>query len=225
MSVLGYLLSGSNLKKAKKLTIAARQEQGEKADQLFQQAYDSFAAVSESYSKYADTLYHWGFALLHQAQSKPSAEAIKIFEEAINKFSFCNTISPKHLGAAVDGGVALLGLAKNKQVGLDNELYAKAKESFETAEKIQYGMASYNLACMYALQNDGDACLKALENARDNGLVPKEQNIINDDDLQNVKQLPWFADFIKSLEEEDEEDEKENDVKEEKKAELDESAD
>ena len=153
---------------------------------------------------------------MHQALTKSSDESINIFEEAINKFSLCKTITPLHLGAAVDGGVALLGLAESKQVDLDNELYSKAKESFETAEKIQQGSASYNLACMYALQNEGDACLNALENARDYGLTPDEQNIVNDHDLQNIKQLPWFAEFIKSLaEEEDEKEEKINYYKKE----------
>lgn len=214
MSILGYILSGSKLEKAKKLTLEARQEQGEKADQLFQQAYDNFATISKSSSNYADALYYWGFAILHQAFTKPSDQAIKIFEEAITKFSLSKTISPEHLGASIDNGVALMGLAKCKQVNLDNELYSKAKESFEKAEKIQQGSASYNLACMYALLNQNDACLKALENAREHGLVPEEQNIINDDDLKNIKQLPWFAEYIKSLTGvEKVEDEKESDKK------------
>ena len=204
MSILGYLLSGSKLEKAKKLTVEARQEKGEKADQLFRQAYDNFSTISKSYSNYADAIYYWGFAILHQAFTKPSNEAIEIFEEAITKFSSCKTISPEHLGASIDNGVALMGLAKSKQVNFDDELYSKAKESFETAENIQQGSASYNLACLYALRNESDACLKALENARDHGLVPDEQNIIDDDDLKNVKQLPWFAEYIKSLEEAEE---------------------
>ncbi|NOR79231.1 MAG: hypothetical protein GQ529_00120 [Methyloprofundus sp.] len=199
MSIHSYLLSGSYLKKAKQLTFDARQEKGEKADQLFQQAYNSFTAISESYSNYADALYYWGFALLYQAQTKSAEEAIKTFEEAINKFSCCKTIVPNHLGAAIDGGVALLGLAKAKQIGLDHELYHKAKESFGAAEKIQAGSASYNLACIYALQNEESACLKALENARDHGLVPDEQDILNDNDLKNIKQLTWFAEYINSL--------------------------
>lgn len=202
MSILSFLLSDIKFKKAKKLTHAARQEQGEKADQLFQQAYDNFSDISKSYSKYADAVHSWGFALLNQAQSKPASEAISIFEEAVNKFSLCKTISPQHLGAAVDGGVALLGLAKSKQVDLDDELYRKAKESFEAAEKIQSGSASYNLACIHALNNEGDACLKALEKARDDGLIPDETEIINDDDLKNVKESPWFAEFMQSLAEE-----------------------
>jgi len=199
MSIHSYILSGKNLKKAQQLTLDARQESGENAEQLFQQAFTRFAAISESYSQYADALYYWGFALFHQAQTKSSTEAAKIFEAAISKFSVCQSICPNHLGAAVDGGVALLGLAKSKQVNLDDDLYRKAKDSFELAENIQLGSASYNLACMYALQNKGDACLKALNNAREHGLIPSEENIINDDDLQNIKKLPWFAEYIESL--------------------------
>jgi hypothetical protein len=215
-------LSGRQLEKAKKITLEARQEKGEKADQLFQQAYDVFATIPESSSNYADALYFWGFAIMHQAFTKSSDEAYKTFEEAITKFSFCKTISPEHLGAAIDNGVALMGLAKSKQLNLDSELYSKAKESFEAAEKIQQGSASYNLACLHALNNKSDACLKALENARDHGLVPDEQDIINDDDLKNVKQSPWFAEFIKSLTEKEEEVEEQtlSDEKDEKKVEL-----
>ncbi len=98
-----------------------------------------------------------------------------------------------------------MALAKSKQVGLDHELFSRAIESFESAEKIQLGSASYNLACMYALHNEADACLKALEKARDHGLVPDEQDIINDDDLKNVTQLPWFSEFIESLAKKEEE--------------------
>ena len=199
MSIHNYLLSGHHFKKAKQLTVDARNEQAGKSDQLFMQAYNRFSSISESYSGYADALYYWGLALLHQAKTKPSEEAIKIFEEAITKFSSCKAISPEHLGAAIDGGVALLGLAASKKVALEHELYQKAKESFEAAENIQAGSASYNLACIYALQNKGGACLQALENAREHGLVPSEQDIRNDDDLQNIKNLPWFAEYLSSL--------------------------
>jgi len=201
MSIQSYFMSGYRLKKAQQLTFDARQAEGKLANIIFQQAYDNYASVSESYSRYADTLHLWGLALLQQAeiQSLPS-EAIKIYEEANNKFLLCKTIAAEHLGASVDGGVALLGLAKCKDVDLDDELYTKAKESFDVAETILKGSASYNLACIYALQNKSDACLKALENARDHGLIPDKENIINDVDLQNIKKMPWFSDYIKSFE-------------------------
>lgn len=203
MSFLNYLLSGRRLKTAKKLTEAARQENGEQADKLFQEAYENFSGISESFSNYPDALYNWGFALLHHAQSKSSPEeAAKIYEEAITKFSFCQTISPNHLGAAVDGGVALLELAKAKNVELDDELYAKAKASFEKAEQIQEGSASYNLACMAALEKDAEACQAALEKAHSHGLLPDVDDIAKDEDLKNVKRFAWFKKIIKELGEE-----------------------
>ncbi len=220
MSFLDFLFSGRKLKNAKKLTEAARQEKGEQADNLFQEAYENFSSISESSSNYNDVLYNWGFALLHQAQSKSSAEeAAKIYEESITKFSFCQTVSPNHLGAAVDGGVALLGLAKAKGVDLDDELYAKAKAAFEKAEQIQEGSASYNQACMAALANDKEACQAALEKARSHGLLPDVEDIINDEDLKNVKRLAWFKKLIKELEAEKKEEEERQKEFERRKAE------
>ena len=46
---------------------------------------------------------------------------------------------------------------------------------------------------------DGDSCLEALEKARDCGLIPDEQDILNDADLDNIKPLVWFSEFITSL--------------------------
>jgi len=199
MSVLNYLLSGSKLKKAKTLSTAARLEDGEKADQLFQEAFENFSSVSSSRAAYSDALHNWGLALVNQAQKKSGDAAIKILEEAITKFNLCDAVKTDHLGASLDGGVALMGLAKAKGLNVDDDLYVKAKESFLNAENIQQGSASYNLACLYALHNDGDSCLEALEKARDCGLIPDEQDILNDADLDNIKPLVWFSEFITSL--------------------------
>ena len=204
MSVLNYLLSGSKFKKAKNLSAEAHLEEGEKADQLFQEAYENFASVSSSRVSYPDALHNWGLALINQAEKKTGDATIKILEEAITKFNLCDTVKPNHLGASLDGGVALMELAKAKGLSVDGDLYVKAKESFLNAENIQQGSASYNLACLYALHNEGDSCLEALEKARDCGLVPDEQDILNDADLGNVKQLSWFGEFISSLANEEE---------------------
>lgn len=204
MSVSNYLLSGSKLKKAKNLSAAAQLEDGEKADQLFQEAYGNYSSVSVSRVGYPDALHNWGLALVNQAQKKSGDAVIKILEEAITKFNLCDSVKPNHLGASLDGGVALMGLAKAKGLNINDDLYVKAKESFLNAENIQHGSASYNLACLYALKNEGDACLGALEKARDCGLVPDEQDILNDSDLDNVKSLSWFGEFIKSLADEEE---------------------
>jgi hypothetical protein len=152
MSVVNYLLSGSKLKKAKMLSAAARLEDGEKADQLFQEAFDNFSSVSSSRVGYPDALHGWGLALVNQAQKKSADTAIKILEEAITKFNLCDAVKAHHLGASLDGGVALMGLAKAKGLNADDDLYVKAKESFLNAENIQQGSARLHiiwLACMH----------------------------------------------------------------------------
>lgn len=208
MSISNYLLSGTRFNKAKNLAAEARLEEGEKADALFQEAYENFSTISSARVQYPDSLYLWGLALLNQAHTKSDDIAIKILEEAIIKFNLCDAVRPNHLGASLDGGVAHMDLARIKGVDLDNDLYTKAKESFLNAEEIQSGSASYNLACLYALHNDADASLESLEKAREHNLLPDEKDILNDSDLDNVKQATWFDEFITSLSAEIEETEK-----------------
>lgn len=209
MSVVNYLLSNSKFKKAKKLSAEAHLLDSEKADSLFQEAYENFSSISSARAQYPDSLHFWGLALVNHAQKKSGESAIKLLQEAHNKFLLCDTVKPNHLGASLDGGVALMELAKAQKLSLNDDLYTKAKESFLNAEEILSGSASYNLACLFSLEKNPDACLKALEKARDNGLIPDEESILNDIDLDNVKQLPWFGEFITSLSEEEEEEEEE----------------
>jgi hypothetical protein len=108
-------------------------------------------------------------------------------------------INPNYLGAAINGGVAYMDLARLNKVKSDHELYELAKKQFEKANAIQAGTASYNLACIYGLRGDKDACLKALENSRDKVTLPEACDILNDPDLVNVKEQDWFVEFMQSL--------------------------
>ena len=74
-----------------------------------------------------------------------------------------------------------------------------AKKQFEKANAIQAGTASYNLACIYGLRGDKDACLKALENARVKVTLPEAGEILNDPDMDAVKEQDWFVEFMESL--------------------------
>ncbi len=197
--MLGFLTSGFTLNAGIKLVNEARAADAGAADALFQQGYDKFAEISSTNGKYAQAVYHWGFGLLHQANTKSGNEAIKMLEQAIDKFTVCLNVKPDYMGAAMDGGVAYLTLAKLKGVALDNELYAKAKESFDKAEAIQEGCASYNLACLYAMNNEADAAHRALEKARELGLVPDPEVVLADEDLANIHSQPWFDRFIESI--------------------------
>ncbi|MDD2661127.1 MAG: hypothetical protein PHY54_15855 [Methylococcales bacterium] len=199
MSLIASLAKKSKLNASIKQTALARKSEGSKADGLFNAAYQGYANVLHDDPLRAEALYNWGFALLHQAKTKTDDEAARIYQDAIDKFAFCMLINPDYLGAAINGGVALMDLARLKKVKPDHELYENAKKQFEKANAIQAGTASYNLACIYGLRGDKDACLKALEIAQAKVTLPEAGDILNDPDLVNVKEQDWFVDFMEKL--------------------------
>lgn len=199
MSFLGSFFKKSKLDAAIKHVRQARKNEGAKSDQLYSTAYKGFAEVLAKDLLFSETLYNWGFALLHQGKTKSGDEAISIFEDALSKFNFCLTVDPDFLGAAIDGGFTYMELARTKGVPPSDKLYELAKQSFLNANRIQKGTASYNLACIYALRNDNDECLKALDDSDEHGSLPSIENILNDPDLNNIKSHHWFLDFIEGL--------------------------
>ena len=189
----------SILSAAIKQTTRARANEGAKAAQLFVSAYQGFADVVKDDLVRGEALYNWGFALLHQAKTKEEGEGIKLYLEAITKFSFCLLVQPNHLGAAIDGGVAYMDLARILNVDANDELYDLGGEFFANAERIQRGSAAFNLACVYSIRGQYEACLEALELSRECGSLPNVEDIINDVDMLNVKNKQWFVDFMEKV--------------------------
>ena len=199
MSLISSFTKKSKLNATIEQTAKARKSEGSTADGLFKASYQGYAEVLQDDPLRADALYNWGFALLHQAKTKTGDEAARLYQDAIDKFAFCMLINPNYLGAAINGGVAYMDLARLKQVKPDHELYELAKNEFEKANAIQAGTASYNLACIYGLRGDKDACLKALETARVKVTLPEAGEILNDPDMDAVKEQDWFIEFMESL--------------------------
>lgn len=199
MSLLSALTKKSRLNAAVKTVAEARKSDGGRQDQLYLKAYAEFQDVVSNDLVLAETLYNWGFALLQQARIKQGDAAIKLYQEASDKFKFCLIIDSTYLAAAIDGGVVFMELARIKAVGIHDLLYVQAREYFERAESIHKGNAVYNLACMHALTGDEDACLAALQNSVKYGSLPSEAEVLQDPDLDKVKDKAWFQEFIASL--------------------------
>jgi hypothetical protein len=209
MSLIASFTKKSKLNATIKQTSQARKSEGSTADGLFKAAYQGYSEVLQDDPLRAEALYNWGFALLHQAKTKTDDEAVRLYQDAITKFSFCMLINPNYLGATINGGVAYMDLARLKGVKSDDVLYELAKKQFEKANAIQSGTASYNLACIYGLRGEKDACIKALENARDKVTLPEANEILNDPDLFAVQGQKWFEEFMVSLDKKNEADAKE----------------
>jgi len=196
MALFSEFKKKSILKSALKQMNKARQAEGNQADLLYSSAYQGFADVVKGDLLLGETLYNWGFALLHQGKTKTEEEGVKFYLEAISKFTFCLLVSPNHLGAAIDGGVAYMDLARIMGASGEDELYELAKEFFDNAERIQKGSASYNLACIASIQGQYEVCLEALEKSKTYGSLPDVEDVREDADLMNVKNMPWFSDFL-----------------------------
>ncbi len=199
MSLFDAIKKKAALKSALNDFNDARIAEGTVADSLYRKAYNGFEETIHKELLISQALYYWGFALLHQAKTKTADEATALYQQAIEKFSFCLLVDPDYLGAAIDGGVALMDLARLQSARADDPLYVSAKRSFEKANAIQKGSASYNLACVHSLCYEEQACLEALKEAKQHGSLPNAEEIVADQDLQNVAQRSWFTDFINSL--------------------------
>lgn len=195
MSIFSSLSKGGMLKAAIKQIAEARKAEGGRAEQLYKSAYKGFAKVIEGDLNTAEALYNWGFGLLHEAKKQSPDKAQQLLDDAIEKFTFCALVIPSHLGAAIDGGVAYMELARLKNADADDALYEKALQYFERADSIQKGSAAYNAACVNALQGDQAACKEALELAREYGSLPEEDDVLADPDMAPVKRETWFQEF------------------------------
>lgn len=199
MSLIASFQKKSKLETAIKQIAKARQDDSVNADQLYSHIYQTLADVISDEPMRAQALYNWGAALLYQAKTKQGDEAIVLFQAATEKFAFCLLLAPNYLAAAIDGGVAYMDIARIKNAAPDDNLYNLAKSQFERANSIQAGSASYNLACIYSLQSDNEACLQALQTSKDKASLPDIIDIANDPDMANVKEQDWFIAFLEEL--------------------------
>lgn len=197
MSLLSSFTKRSTLDAAVKQVAKARKSEAALAEQLYKGAYQGFATVIADNLIVSEALYNWGFALLHEAEIQPKEQAVETLEDAISKFSFCLLTAPNYLGAAIDGGVAFMELARlSAEEPSKQYLYSMAKQFFEKAGSIQKGSAAYNLACLYALSNDHDACLEALKQSKSFGSLPDDAVILADVDMASVIEQAWFKEFL-----------------------------
>ncbi|MDF1582921.1 MAG: hypothetical protein RQ733_09400 [Methyloprofundus sp.] len=201
MGLLDSVFGKSKVNAANKKVKAAREANDPIAlEKALAGAITIYQSVGSDSSVFKDALYNWGMALLYSARlKKQGAEAMALYEEAGKKFSFCLVAKPDYLAAALDWSVALMELAALQSGAAQTASYALAKEKLQLADSIQKGVASYNFACLHAVEGDFHACKVALELARDYKNLPDEQDILNDADMQVAKTQDWFDAFIASI--------------------------
>jgi hypothetical protein len=75
---------------------------------------------------------------------------------------------------------------------------AAAKDDLLAAESIARGSGSWRLACIAAMQNHSDLCMRWLRRAHDHGALP-EGAVDDEPALAAFRGQKWFKRFLRSL--------------------------
>ena len=151
-----------------------------------------------------DDLVRWaltmqGNALLNQARTKAGKQADRLFKEALRKFEEVINIKPDMHKALNNWAAMLLNQARTKDPVKEGELLNIARQKCIQAESISPGAGAYHLACIASRERDEKACQMWLEKSRNAGLLPNQDHLIADSDLENVQNSLWHKAFIDSL--------------------------
>ncbi len=140
-----------------------------------------------------------GNSLFEQATTKTGEEADRLFALAGEKYQAALKIKPDKHEALNSWGVALYGQAKTKTGEEADCLLAQSKDLLLKAESILPGSAAYNIACWSAIRGQEDECKKWLEKSLDLGVMPSRQHLEKDQDLEKVRERPWFKAILARL--------------------------
>ena len=109
-------------------------------------------------------------------------------------------IEPNHPANLGNYANNLSRFAKIKQ---DPTLFEKAFEQYEKALKLQPNM-TYNFACYYSITKNFELCKENLLHADLHNTLPNWQHLSEDQDLEVVRNEPWFIELLQRLKSKDE---------------------
>jgi Plant specific mitochondrial import receptor subunit TOM20 len=157
---------------------------------LFREAMSKYEAALAIKPDKHEALRNWGVALAALARAKGNDETL--WREAISKYEAALAIKPDKHEALRNWASALLNLYHKSP---DENLLSEAEDKASRAEKIE-GKASYNLACVYALQNREEDCRLQLLRCRDAGTLMDAAHVLADEDLKAYRDRAWFRELV-----------------------------
>ena len=171
---------------------------GEHADRLFALAGEKYQAALGIKPDKHEALNNWGIALSDQAKTKSGEHADHLFALAGEKYQAALGIKPDKHEALYNWGTALSHQARTKSGEQADGLYNLAMEKLILAEKLQPGVAAYNLACIAALRGDEAGAENWLLTSQRIGQLPSRQDLLNDLDLASIRKKSWFEKILAS---------------------------
>lgn len=138
----------------------------------------------------------WGAALVGQARIKSGLEADDLLEQAQEKYQAALEIKPDFSEALYNLGGLFLDQARTKTSEESKHFYILAREKLLKAVELNPEIGGYNLACLFSVQGDEAGCKQWLEKCLAFGTLPSREHILNDSDLENMRNLEWFKELL-----------------------------
>lgn len=160
-------------------------------------AYDECLRV---YSKavelnpvHVETWNNWGIALRNLAKLTGQE---KNYIQAFSKYQKAVELDDGYVPAYDNWGAGLvLAFREFKK----NNYLTEAEEILIRMKNISHS-GSYNLSCVYSLQGRLDDARSELRRCKETGTLPDRKHLLEDADLENVRNQPWFEEICRSEE-------------------------
>ena len=177
------------------LSQARRKERAE-GDLLFAESYEKYARAVEIKPDYHEAFYNWGNALSYQARRKEGAEGDRLFEESYEKYARALEIKPDYHEAFESWSATLVNHGVREEGEEAVLLLEQATDRALSAEQLMAGSGAYNLACISARLGKVDEAKMWLHQSLETGFLPSRNHLSEDDDLDAVREEPWFAEIL-----------------------------
>jgi len=142
---------------------------------------------------------NWGNALSDQAKSKSGAEADDLFALSYEKYQEAVRLQPDDAQAWSDWGGALIIHSYATPPDKANHLLAQARHCLENGARLDPKLASYNMACLEAIENNLSEALRWLEMSKQFGKVRSKSQLAAERDFDNIRETPEFLLFVTGL--------------------------
>jgi len=161
-------------------------------DSLFQKCFEQFRKTIAIQPNYYEAFTNWGNALSSLAKIKSDET---LFQQAFEKYNQAFALKPDSLGVLNNWGTSLLHAFS---VTLNKTYLEKAQEVIEQRRKLKPNEL-YNLACLHSLLNQKEKCKENLLHCKTAKTLPDKNHLTNDQDMENVRDEPWFKELIDSI--------------------------
>ena len=210
--------SGSSLIKDEKINDAvATVEQDTASDYLLRLRAEAVAASQEKKSSKAYALwsaltnldaddhiaqFNAGYCAYELGDRAQADEKLRWLKLAGQHFEQVLRLKPDDHKAASNWGAALISEAiaiKANDAQHSRRLLDQAKQLLLVHEDAAPGVVAYNLACVYGVCGDVQACLKWLRVSQKHEKLPDCAHLRDDKDLEAVRNTPEFAEWFKQV--------------------------